>query len=198
MELKEGKNIERLLAGTVNHPISEEEYRREVVSAGGLDAYREQLMRVLDQEMEKVRNDQTDSRPWGPKAHFAKNLLADIDLELEDITEIDDGERYELYFYSSVDTKLDYVGGVDCWIDLLDKKQQKFLGFYAIDLTINPEKYREGLLADGIFYFKPDYLDEDVKGKIDKALFHDPEYKFLVKRCAQALRERVKISSVLE
>lgn len=196
MKLKEGKNIERMLAGTVNNPISKEEYMRKVVAAGGLEAYRQQLMRTLNQEMEEVRKDQTDSKPWNPKAYFAKNLLADIDLELEDITEIDKGEHYELRFYSSVDTVLDYGGGFDCWVELFDKKKKKSLGHFLIDLTINPNKIMPEYLEDTIFHF--DYLDEDAKGKIDPAMFDHIDYKTLVKKAAKVLKQRVKINSVFK
>lgn len=192
MQLREGKNIESLLAGKVKNPIKEDSYRSEVRQKG-INNLRRELERVLDNEMDHVRKDQMDENPSNPKSYFAKNLLSDLDEAMNFILEVEDGERYDLRFYSANDTRLDYLGSFDCWVELYDLKEDKPLANFKIDLTTNPNKQFPSNFADGVFYFNSNYLDEEAKGKISPKFFEDPEYKSFLVQMADIIKKQANI-----
>lgn len=193
MDIREGKNIERLLAGSVKHPVSDEMLRRNAEKHRGINNLRRNILHTLGKEMDMVRSDQKEKNPANPKGVFAKNLVADIEFALEDITDIDDGERYEVRFYSSVDTNLDFTQSFDCWVEIYDKKYNKTAADFKIDLTTNPNKHAPRNSADYVYLFSPDYVDIDYKGEINPEVFKTASYLTLTERASNVLRERSKI-----
>ena len=155
----------------------------------GLAEIRLKLRPQLDMVMERVRKYQLDN-PRDPKKNlFARNLLSSIDESLDDVCDIDDGERYDLRFFSSADTILDYAGGFDCWVELVDLKIDRVLKTVKIDITINPEKHSPGQMADAVLYVDPKYADASAKGKISPDFFQSNEYIKLVRIASQMIEE---------
>lgn len=193
LSLHEGKNIEKLLAGEVKHPISEETYR-ELVIRNGIANMRQKAIRLLHSEMQRTRMDQADKNPSNPKSHFGKNLLSDLDEAMGYLSDLEDG-RYELRFYSAKDTLLDFAGSFDCWVEVFDLVEGKPLADFKIDVTTNPHKKAPANLADTVLYCDTRYINDDVPGRIEKAFFADPEYKSLIEMSAKLLAERAHLPS---
>ncbi|MBN2096240.1 hypothetical protein JW752_02455 [Candidatus Peregrinibacteria bacterium] len=196
MRLQEGKNIETLLAGRVQNPLSEAEYERQIQELG-LPAIRRRLSQTLNAEMAKVRRNQKEKNPSNPKGLFARNLLMDLDESLGFICDMADGEKYDLRFYSAVDTSLDFSGSFDCWVELFDLEKNIPLADYKIDITTNPNKVHPSNLADAVLYFDDSYVDPDFKGEIDPRFFESDEYKTLVELAALRLAQRANIKFLL-
>lgn len=188
LSMHEGKNIEKVLVGEVGHPVPEKAFQQEVFRSG-IDGVRRQLVRVLPSEMDKVRKDQAEKNPSNPKNRFGKNLLADLDEAMGGLSDLDEG-RYELRFYSAKDTFLDYAGSFDCWVEVYDTEKSKVLADYKIDVTTNPNKNVPRRLANAVLYCKPDYINDEISGRIDKKFFEDREYKVLVEMASHSLREQ--------
>ena len=191
MYLQEGKNVEAFLAGKVEHPLDEAKFMREI--RGGVGRLRRLLKRTLKSTMEQVRRDQKEKNPSTPKSYFAKNLVADLDEALGSITDIEDGERYDIRFYSAVGTKLDFSGSFDCWVELYDKKKKKVLADVKIDITTNPNKKAPSNLADIVLYFNDNLVDPYAKGQIEPRFFRSFEYKNLIEQSAQIITKRANI-----
>lgn len=190
MRLQEGKNIESLLAGRVKHPFPEREFEH-TIKKMGFPAIRKRLSQTLASQMSKVRHDQKEKNPSNPKGIFARNLIMDVDEAMGDICDVNDGKKYDLRFYSAVDTELDFVGSFDCWVELFDLEKNIPVADYKIDITTNPNKTNPANLADSIFYFDDDrYVDPDFKGEIDPQFFQSSEYEVLVELAARGLAER--------
>ncbi len=193
MRLQEGKNIESLLAGKVKHPFPEREFER-VIQETGFPAIRKRLFQTLADQMSNVRHDQKEKNPSSPKGIFARNLIMDVDEAMGDICDVNDGKKYDIRFYSAVDTELDFVGSFDCWVELFDLERNIPVADYKIDITTNPNKSNPANLADGILYFDDDrYVDPDFKGEVDPQFFQSPDYEALVELAARQLAERAHI-----
>lgn len=193
MDVREGKNIERLLAGRVNHPVSDQELKGNAEKHRGINNFRRKILNALGKEMNLVRQDQAEKNPANPKGVFAKNFVADVEFALEDITEIDEGERYEVRFYSAVDTNLDFTQSFDCWIELFDLKHNKTVADFKIDLTTNPNKHAPRNSAEHVYYFSPEFVDVDYKGEINPEVFKSASYSTLTERASAVLREKANI-----
>lgn len=191
LNLREGKNIEKLLVGQVKHPISEESYHQQVLRHG-IANVRQKTARLLHLEMDYVRQDQTEKNPSNPKSHFGKNLLSDLDEAMGNLSDLKDG-RYELRFYSAKDTLLDFAGSFDCWVEVYDLVDDEPLADFKIDVTINPNKKIPSNLADTVLYCDARYINDDVPGSIEREFFADPEYKSLVEMSARLLTERAHL-----
>jgi hypothetical protein len=191
LNMHEGKNIERVMVGEVKHPVSEKRYQDHVLKHG-IHETRRQLTQVLPLEMEKVRKDQAEKSPSNPKVAFGKNLLADLDEAMGGLSDLEDG-RYELRFYSSADTVLDYAGSFDCWVEVYDLEKNKVLADFKIDVTSNPDKKAPRNLADSVVYCDQRYINDELPGRIEKKFFEDPQYKEAVRLASEILKERAKI-----
>ncbi len=187
----EGKDAEGLL-GRVKHPISGRDIKREIQQFG-FSAVRNRLKQTLGQEMAKVRRDQKEKNSSNPKGILGRNLIMDVDESMGFVCDMKDGEKYDLRFFSAVDTRLDYAGGFDFWIELYDLEKNISIADYKIDLTVNPNKINPSGLADAILYFDDNYIDPDFKGEIDPRFFESDEYKSLVELAARRLAERANI-----
>ena len=145
--------------------------------------------------MTKVRCDQREKNPSNPKGILGRNLIMDVDGAMGCVCDINDGEKYDLRFYSAVDTRLDYFGGFDFWIELYDLEKNIPIADYKIDFTSNPNKTvpLDSDLADAVLYFDDNYLDSDFKGEINPRFFESDEYKLLVELAAIRLSERAHI-----
>jgi len=191
MHIQRGKDTEGL-AGRVKHPLSERDYEREI-ERFGFSAVRKRLAQTLNEEMAIVRRDQKEKNPSSPKGILGRNLIMDIDEAMGDVCDINDGEKYDLRFYSAVDTRLDYAGSFDFWIELYDLEKNIPVADYKIDLTTNPNKVSPSNLADAVLYFDDKYINSDFKGEINPRFFESDDYKLLVELAAQRLAERAKI-----
>ncbi|MBU1017709.1 hypothetical protein KKA33_01635 [Patescibacteria group bacterium] len=193
MRLQEGKNVEGLLAGRVEHPFSEADHAREI-REWGFPNLRKRLSRILKHEMSRVRRDQKEKNPSTPKGIFARNFIMDLDEKMGSICDINDGKKYDLRFYSAVDTRLDFTGKFDCWVELFDLEKNATVADYKIDITTNPNKIDVQNYADTVLYFNDDkYVDPDFRGEIDPRYFESDEYKTLVELAAFRLAERAKV-----
>lgn len=143
---------------------------------------------AMEKEMSRLRNEQMTK---GMQSLFARNLINMIEEKLG-IDEED--EVFEVRFYSSAkDMMLDYVAGIDCWVELYDKIQNKVISCYTIDLTYNPEKMEmsadyhgsrpKAPLGDHVYSYDPNkvYIDDNGKERIDRSLFSDADFQYLVK-----------------
>ncbi len=191
LSMHEGKNIEKVLVGEVAHPVSEKAFQQEVFRSS-INGVRDQLVRILPSEMEKVRKDQAEKNPANPKGRFGKNLLADLDEAMGGLSDLEDG-RYELRFFSAKDTLLDYAGSFDCWVEVYDTERSKVLADFKIDVTTNPNKKTPLRLANAVLFCNERYINDEIPGRIEKSFFEDPEYRSLVDTAARFLAERAKI-----
>jgi hypothetical protein len=198
MELQEGKNIEKLLVGGVKHPLSNRQFQELVFREGhgdaeeGLRTIRKDVKNRIGTLMEQVRLDQIETDPSSHlKRAFANNLLNDVDLEMGELENIEDG-RYKLRLFSTSDTLLDYAGSFDCWIEVFDQQVNQPIADYKVDIKTRPNE-KSKYLADAVFYFDPKFQNDELKGKIDPRVFQEPGYKYLVKNVALALTNRSKI-----
>jgi hypothetical protein len=146
------------------------------------------LKRNIRSVMDEIRTKQADD-PAMPKHPFAKNLMMDIEGELEDYADGDD--RYEVRIQSAVDTVLDYAGGVDFWAELVDRETGRVIADYKVDITSNAaKKDRKPRLADMIYFF-----DNSIEESPDKnEVYRQPEYQEMV----QAAVSRFKTAIALQ
>ncbi len=176
----------------------------EAVVKKGLREIKEEVKENLQSEMGIVRKHQKEKDPSTCRGHkFAELLLDDIDMRLSHITDVVDGNnetKYELRLYATDDTKLDYSGGFDFWVEVYNLEENKPEGNVRIDIKIRDgEAPRDP--ADMIYYFDADkYFDDDEpKGKkLNMAYKNDPHYKNMVLRICEILNKRVKIDSSLK
>ena len=191
LSLKNDPTIKDPVAFLMRKYSGNREKIRTAVIAEGKNVLSEQLRRqgALEKEMERLRKEQVTRT--GLQSLFARNLIA----MLEEKLGIDeDDEIFEVRFYSSAkDKMLDYVGGIDCWVELYDKLQNKVVSYYTIDLTYDPKKMElspdyqgsrpKTPLSDTTYFYDPEkvYIDDDGKEKISRSLFDDLEFRSLVK-----------------
>ena len=146
---------------------------------------------VLEKELNRVSKQQVRTKTSQvPQSVFAQKLIK----ELEDQLGIDtNDENFEVRFNSSVgDKMLDYVGGIDCWLEIYDKRQKKVIDYFTIDLTYDPNKGEKNEnyhgnkpkapLNDHVYYYDPSHVHIDGKGNeiIDEDLFNDSDFERLV------------------
>ena len=179
MHLQEGKSVEKYCAGeTADSVRLTNEQVKQMKSSDNVRRTRAFLRSNIFDEMNKVRSAQTEKDPSNPKINiFAQTFLYDLDDALGNISDIGDDQKYEIRFYSAVDTILDYGGSFDCWVEIYDLQNKKVLKTVKIDITSNPEKQFPGGMADIILYFDPKYLNARSKGKISPDFFQDTDYK---------------------
>ena len=191
MHLREGKNIEKYFAGQVEDSVKVPERQVEQASVSGMIGKIRSWLRVnLQSQMDEVRNGQKEKDPSNPtKNYFAQNLLADLDERLGNISDIGEEQRYDLRFYSAVDTILDYAGGFDCWVEIYDLQDKKVLKTVKIDITSNPEKHFAGGMAERVLYVDPKYIDPKARGKISPDFFEGTEYINLLNAVSKDILE---------
>jgi len=195
MELQQGKGVENLLIGNVDLKKLEQNKALRLDLPKTIQSTREALAARLSSYMNAVRQAQPeDYNPSNPKKAFGKNLLADLDATLGNLSDMEDG-RYELRFYSAKDTPLDYFGSFDCWVEIFDTLENRVITDYKIDITSNPEKKVPANLANEVLYFNDNkYLDiSSGKEKIDRRFFESPEYKELVLLVVKYFRHTAKL-----
>lgn len=175
--MQEGKFLEGALLGRPK------EFEPSIEMGPGMTVGRVRawLNRNLRYEMQEIRKNQTED-PSLPKRKFPKNLVMDIEAELEDSFDMED--RYEIRFNTAVGTLLDYAGGVDFWVELYDKQGKHVISDYKIDLTANAEKTQPGHLADFVYFYDLDLDNPDNKN----AIFESVDYQELVKNAAATLK----------
>jgi hypothetical protein len=153
---------------------------------------------TMEKEMERLRKEQVKH---GPQSLFARNMIAMIE---EKLGIGEDDETFEVRFYSSVkDKMLDYVAGIDCWVELYDKKHGKVIFSYKIDLTYDPAYTQNDTNCPNInrkkpfnnctYFYDPEKirLDSEGKERIDKSLFSDPNFQFLVESAVGEMAEAI-------
>jgi hypothetical protein len=159
----------------------------------GLREVGDHVSHNLISELETTRKAQTEKSPSNPKKPFPKNLLHDLNDSMDHICDIQDGEKYELKFYSTSGSKLDFACGFDCWVEIYDLEKNKVLGDVKIDIKTKPGEFPHGL-ADLVYYFDSTrYLNENDKNKINMDYRYDSEYLDLVAKSARILMKKANI-----
>ncbi len=163
----------------------------------------------LQDEMDKIRKDQVEETPSSPKGVFARSV---IDSFKDAYPELFNNPDCELCFYSSVDTVLDYAGGFDCWVELVDKKTKKPLWHFTIDLTSNPDKAaleshggdstrRDIIRSDHTFLFdRSDVIGKSPEDEnaFSPSLLNSSSFRTMISHAVAVAKERVRLGDLLE
>ena len=206
--------------------IYEEEIGKEVVKIG-THAIREQLcgnfkgkrykVGLLNEEIKKVRNDQTEKDPLWPKNQFLDNVLSEVDEELENaINEITttlelDKSRYRPCIYTCVNTVLDYAAKIDFLVEIVDTQENKVVANCKIDATSDPEKYNNTYtgqsddyndtpLANVVYLYDKNHIEQKSgdKAEFNSELFESDEFKELIVFMASTFAHRLKLNDILQ
>ncbi len=146
---------------------------------------------ALEKQMERVSRQQIRTKNSRvPQSKFARGIIESIEKRLG----IDPNDEFlEVRFLSSVGDKwLDYVGGIDCWIDIFDKKKKKTIASFSIDLTYDSAKEDANAgyqgskprrpLNDTVYNYDPHMVRIDNEGYevIEDELIGDSEFQILM------------------
>ena len=154
--------------------------------------------------IQEVRSKQVERDPSNPRTtEFGNRLLNDIDEELgqfisEDlpgVSDVNEGEKFELRFYSGSDTVLDYTKGMDCWVELFDLGQNRSIDVFSIDITTNPN--HDPTNADElILVSEEEDIDVNARGKIAPAFFKSSQYNRLKSKLLRSFKKNAEVQRV--
>lgn len=109
----------------------------------------------FDLALQFARDHQSDDIE-SPSQPFAAGLLSQISEILMERYGYEDVFGEDLHFYSAVNTPLDTFHGIDAWVEILDRRTQKYRRV-TLDVTQNTQKLEEGHKADVIVPVLQDY-----------------------------------------
>lgn len=215
-----GKNREKIISGTLKEGITKsyEEFSLEIEKKKNIIknnnphmsekiAYdhtiatiRNALRDNLEDNLEEIRVNQVEKNPANPDNLFASTLLNSIREELSDELGRTFEENFEVKFYSSVDHDIDYALGVDCWVELVKKennKSESVIESYFIDLTSNNQK--GGLsgqtLANIIFFYDAKNINSETgRNNVNMELIFSDEFDELVEMISDEFKNAIKYS----